>query len=157
MSILEEVKSLNPSSAVLLAIFFVSFIAPAFLLIYRLNPELFLQIDTAKLLILAVSLTSPSFLALFFITWVADLVLTNMGYHERGHLGSFVDWFVTHGISNTTILYLVTFITYAFGLGVKGVIWWMVGLVSFYMVFELWRVLVVAKGPNFKRSALDRD
>lgn len=90
MSIIEEVKGLNANSAVILAIFFVSFIAPAFLLIYRLNPDLFLALDTTKLILLSISVTSPSFLAL-------------------------------------------------------------------YIGFEFWRVLIVAKGPNFKKSAINRE
>lgn len=157
MSIIEEVKGLNANSAVILAIFFVSFIAPAFLLIYRLNPDLFLALDTTKLIVLSISVTSPSFLALFIFTWVADTVLTHMGYHEKGHLGTYVDWFVTHGISNTTIMYTVCFIVYAFGISSASVVWWLIGLVVLYIAFEFWRVLIVAKGPNFKKSAINRE
>ncbi|WP_429222087.1 hypothetical protein, partial [Aeromonas veronii] len=48
MSVIEEIKGLNANSAVILSIFFVSFIAPAFLLIYRLNPELFLALGKVR-------------------------------------------------------------------------------------------------------------
>jgi hypothetical protein len=157
MSIIEEIKWLNANSAVILAIFFVSFIAPAFLLIYRLNPDLFLALDTTKLIVLSISVTSPSFLALFIVTWIFDTVLTHMGYHKKGHLGTYTDWFVTHGISNTTIMYTVCFIVYAFGISASTAAWWLIGLFIFYMVFEFWRVLIVAKGPNFKKSALNNE
>ncbi|WP_417421705.1 hypothetical protein [Halomonas sp.] len=157
MSIIEDVKGLNTNSVVILAIFFVSFIAPAFLLIYRLNPELFLAIDATKLIILSISVTSPSFLALFIVTWVGDTVLTHMGYHEKGHLGTYLDWFVTHGISNTTIMYTVCFIVYAFGISSATAVWWIIGLVVFYIVFEFWRILIVAKSPHFKKSAINRE
>lgn len=156
MSIIEEVRRLNANSAVLLAIFFVSFIAPAFLLIYRINPELFLALDTTKLVVLSISVTSPSFLVLFCFTWVADTVLTHMGYHKKGHLGTYVDWFVTHGISNTTIMYTICFIVYAFDISSACVIWWLIGLLVLYLIFEFWRVLIVAKGPNFKKSVINR-
>lgn len=157
MSILEELKGLNANSAVILAIFFVSFIAPAFLLIYRLNPELFLTLDTTKLIVLSISFSSQSFLALFIVTWISDTVLTHMGYHEKGHLGTYVDWFVTHGISNTSIMYTVCFIVYVFGISSASAVWCLIGLVIPYIVFEFWRVIIVAKGPNFKKSAISRD
>ncbi|EKM33350.1 putative membrane protein [Vibrio harveyi] len=64
------------------------------------------------------------------------------------------DWFVLQGMSNTSILYMVSFLAYAFDLSVKGVVWWMAGLLVLYTVYEFWRVLVVAKRPEFKASAL---
>ena len=148
MSLIEDLKGLNTNAAVLIAIFFVAFIAPAFLLIYRFNNDLFVKLDTVKLIILSVSITSPSFIFLFVTTWVADAVTVHMGYHEKGHLGTMTDWFVTHGISNTTILYIVTFLTYAFDLQIKTVVWCLLGLLFLYTIHEFWRVLFVAKGPK---------
>lgn len=154
MSLIEDLKALDTNASALIAIFFASFIAPAFLLIYRLNPELFTSIDTFKLIILSISIATPSFVVLFIVTWVADVVLTHTEYQKEGHLGTMADWFVTHGISNTVILYFVTFLAYAFSFSLKAVVWWMATLVFFNVAHEIWRVTIVAKGPNFKHSAL---
>ncbi|EJG1918416.1 hypothetical protein BS046_RS23460 [Vibrio parahaemolyticus] len=145
---------MDTNAVVIISVFFVSFIAPAFLLIYKLNKPIFIQLDTIKLIILSISIASPSFLFLFIVTWVSDAVLVHFKYYPAGHLGTMADWFVLQGMSNTSILYIVSFLTYAFDLTVKSVVWWMVGLIVLYTIHEFWRVLVVAKRPEFKASAL---
>ncbi|EJG1717161.1 hypothetical protein [Vibrio parahaemolyticus] len=154
MSIVDDLKSLDTNAVVIISVFFVSFIAPAFLLIYKFNKPIFIQLDTIKLIILSISIASPSFLFLFIVTWVSDAVLVHFKYYPAGHLGTMADWFVLQGMSNTSILYIVSFLTYAFDLTVKSVVWWMVGLIVLYTIHEFWRVLVVAKRPEFKASAL---
>ncbi|WP_219722056.1 hypothetical protein, partial [Vibrio parahaemolyticus] len=154
MSIVDDLKSLDTNAVVIMSVFFVSFIAPAFLLIYKLNKPIFIELDTIKLIILSISLTSPSFLFLFMVTWIADVVLVQLKHYPPGHLGTMADWFVLQGMSNTSILYIVSFLTYAFDLTLKSVVWWMAGLLVLYTVHEFWRVLVVAKRPEFKASAL---
>lgn len=61
MSIVDDLKSLDTNAIVIISVFFVSFIAPAFLLIYKLNKPIFIQLDTIKLIILSISIASPSF------------------------------------------------------------------------------------------------
>ncbi len=93
MSIVDDLKSLDTNAVVIMSVFFVSFIAPAFLLIYKLNKPIFIELDTIKLIILSISLTSPSFLFLFMVTWIADVVLVQLKHYPPGHLGTMADWF----------------------------------------------------------------
>ncbi|KAB7702087.1 hypothetical protein GBN33_03160 [Plesiomonas shigelloides] len=154
MSIVDDLKSIDTNAAVIISVFFVSFIAPAFLLIFKLNRQVFIDLDTIKLIILSISITSPSFLFLFIVTWIADIVLVQLKHYPPGHLGTMADWFVLQGISNTSILYIVSFFAYAFDLNSKSVVWWIAGLLVLYTMHEFWRVLVVAKRPDFKASVL---
>jgi len=57
----EDLKNLNRNQTLTTIFGFLGVLAPGFLIIYLYKPDLFLSLDTIKLLIFAVSLSGPIF------------------------------------------------------------------------------------------------
>lgn len=155
MSVISELTSLTSDTFVRVCVFFLAFVSPGLLSIYSLNASLFTELDTLKLLLLAISMTSPTFMLLFLTTVVAERVLTGMKYLPPGRLGGFKDWYITHGLANAQIFYVAALISFLCDLSGKAFVFWVLGLFVPFLGHELFRVLKFARSENFDAQVTD--
>lgn len=155
MSVLSELKELNSDTFIRVCVFFFAFLSPGLLSIYSLNPKLFVELDTIKLILLAVSITSPSFMLFFITTAVAERVLTQMQVLPPGRLGGFKDWYITHGLANAQMFYFVALLSFVFDLSLQAFIFWVAGLFLAFTVFEFVRVFKLARSEHFSAQLND--
>lgn len=128
---------------------------PGILSIHSLNAPLFVQLDTTKLLLLAISMTAPPFMFLFATTVVSERVLTGMQRLPPGRLGGFKEWYITHGLANAQIFYVAALISFLCDLSSRAFIFWVVGLFIAFLVHELVRVFRFAHSKDFDPQLSD--
>lgn len=155
MSIISELTDLSSDTFVRVCVFFLAFISPGLLSIYSLNAKLFVELDTLKLLLLAVSVTSPTFMLLFATTVVAERVLTRMKFLPSGKLGGFKDWYITNGLANAQIFHVAALLSFLFDLSSRAFIFWILGLFISFLVLEFFRVLKFARSESFDAQITD--
>lgn len=155
MSVISELTSLTTDTFVRVCVFFLAFVSPGLLAIYSLNPSLFTELDTLKLLLFAISITSPPFMLLFSATVVAERVLTGTKSLPPGRLGGFKDWYITHGLSNAQIFYSATLISFLCDLSIRVFVFWVLGLFILFLIHELFRVLKFSRSENFDAKVTD--
>lgn len=153
MSIISDIKAFDSKGLLLLCAAFVGLVVPGFLTLYAFDRELFMEADVFKITVLAASITSPSFVMLFATTLIGERVITEMRPQTAGRFGGFKEWVVTHSLSNATIFFIALLLHFAVDLSLGGFVAWIVGLMAAYIAFELYRLILLAKGktkPHFQ-------
>lgn len=153
MSILSDIKAFDSKGILALGSACLGLVVPGFLTLYIFDRALFLQADAFKVLILSASLAAPSFVSLFSTTLIGERVFTQMYPRTTGRFGGFKEWLVTHSFSNATIFFAAFLIHFFFGLSFKGFVGWVIGLALAYVGFELYRMVLLARGnakPHFE-------
>ncbi len=157
MDLFSDLKELNKETLIRVCIFFFAFLSPGLLSIYSINPKMFADLETTKLILLSISITAPTFMLFFITTSVSERVLTAMNYLPPGRLGGFDDWYITHGLANAQMFYFVVLLSFLFDLSLKAFVWWIVGLFLSLIIFEFIRVLKFARSENFNPKISDPD
>ncbi|MBM4149125.1 MAG: hypothetical protein FJ224_08775, partial [Lentisphaerae bacterium] len=78
MTLLEQIKDLKSEDIFIASVFFLSSVAPGSLIIYHFKPQLFLDCNVFKLLILAVALTLPFSLVNYFFVQLSPWYRKNV-------------------------------------------------------------------------------
>ena len=152
MSVIEKLKHLNQNTAAAVAIFFLSFIGPGFLILYVFKPHLIDSLDTVKILIFSGALSAPSFIVPFFVSVIIDVVLSGMGKMQRGQYGNYAEWYFKHGITNCFNLYLTIFISYFGNFRFSTFCWIMAILLFIMIIIEFWSMIDLIRHPERKIS-----
>ncbi|TVT50795.1 MAG: hypothetical protein FHP94_00320 [Denitromonas halophila] len=148
MSIVDEFKNIDAGSATGAGMFFFSMLAPGFLTIFLFEKELFQSLETIKLILLALSFSSPGVTIPIFISTVCMAVLTKMHQIELGILGTAKEWFYRHAISNAINMYLLIFISYIFSWGFSAFLWCFLLSILAMCAFEIRYMIKRAKEPS---------
>ena len=154
MGIFEDLKHINQNTAAAVAIFFLSFIGPGFLILYVYKPQLINTLDTVKILIFSGALSAPTFIVPFFISAIIDVVLSGMGKIERGQYGNYAEWYFRHGITNCFNLYLTIFVSYFANFRFSTFCWMMATLLFITILSEFWNMKNILKNPDTKVSII---
>lgn len=153
MTILSDIKAFDSKGLLVVGAACLGLVCPGFLTLYIFDRTLFLEADVFKVLVLSASLSAPSFVALFSTTLIGERVFTQMHPQTMGSFGGFKEWFVTHAFSNATIFFSALLLHFFFGLSFKGFAGWIIGLAFGYVCFEIYRLVLLAKGktkPHFE-------
>lgn len=147
-----DLKKLNVSLSANLAIFFFSFVAPGFLIFYKYEPERFLSIDVSKLIILAIAVSSPTFIfPMVFTALVANLIAREMP-DKRYLWGTPTDWYLKHGAGNALNMYTIIAVIWIFDLGGSWVFWLILFNVLLNLLVEAVSLKIFLKSPSNKHS-----
>lgn len=147
-----DLKKLNVSLSANLAIFFFSFVAPGFLIFYNYEPESFLSIDVIKLIILAIAVSSPTFIfPMVFTALFANLIAKEMP-DKRYLWGTPTDWYLKHGAGNALNMYTIIAVIWVFDLGGSWVFWLILFTVLLNLVVEAITYKVFKKSPTSQHS-----
>lgn len=148
MSIVDEFKNIDSNSATGAAMFFFSMLAPGFLTIFLFENDLFQSLETIKLILLALSFSSPGVIIPIFTSVVCMLVLTNNHQIDRAKLGTTKEWFYRHAISNAINMYLLIFCSYMFAWSFTTFLWCFFITIFCMSAFELKYMKMRANDPK---------
>lgn len=143
-----DLKKLDVALSTNLAIFFFSFVAPGFLIFYKYEPETFLSIDVFKLVVLAIAISSPTFIFPFVFTAIyANVIAKNMP-DQRYLWGAPSDWYLKHGAGNALNMYTIIAAILVFDLSGSWLFWLIVFTVFLNLIVETAVVLRFMKHPS---------
>lgn len=148
MSVVDDIKNIDSNSAIGVTMFFFSMLAPGFLTILLYEKSLFQSLETIKLILLAVSFSSPGVIIPIFISAVCMVVLTKNHHIERTILGTTKEWFYRHAISNAINMYLLIFVSYIFTWSFAVFLWLFLLSIVAMSAFELRYMVKRAKDPD---------
>lgn len=148
MSIVNDLKNIDLSSTTGATMFFFSMLAPGFLAIFLFENELFQTLETIKLILLALSFSSPGVIIPIFISTVCMAVLTKKHQIDRNTLGTAKEWFYRHAISNAINMYLLIFFSYVFSWSFTAFLWCFLLSIVGMSAFEVRYMSKRAKEPN---------
>lgn len=148
MDIANEVKKIDAPTATAVSVFFVCFLAPGFLTLFYFKKDLFLNLETVKLIILSVSISAPGFFIPYFITFITASVLKHKGIIGQNQLGTNVGWYRKHGINNAINMYLILFISYVFSLSFIWFAWLFLATILVSALFEIFHLNKLSKDPE---------
>lgn len=147
-----DLKKLNISLSTNLAIFFFSFVAPGFLIFYKYEPEAFVSIDVSKLIVLAIAISSPTFIfPLVFTALFANVIAREMP-DKRYLWGTPTDWYLKQGAANALNMYTIIAVIWVFDLAGTWVFWLMLFNVFLNLMVETLSFLSFLKCPSNKHS-----
>lgn len=128
--------------------FFFSMLAPGFLTIFLFEKDLFVSLDTVKLVLLALSFSSPGVIIPIFISTVCLAVLTKMLQIDRSLLGTAKEWFYRHAISKAINMYILVFMAYIFSWVFSTFLWLFLATILVMCAFEIRYMVKRANEPN---------
>jgi hypothetical protein len=147
-----DLKKLDVSLSTNLAIFFFSFIAPGFLIFYQYESGTFLSIDFSKLIVLAIAISSPTFVfPIVFTAFFAQVVAAKMP-DKRYLWGTPTDWYLRHGVGNALNMYTIIATVWVFDLKVSFISWLILFTVILNLVSESINLRMFLKNPTARNS-----
>jgi hypothetical protein len=158
VGMIAELKQLNHPIAFAIAAFFVGLVAPGALVLFIFKPELFESIDTAKLVILSVSLSGPG----IFLPYMTTIIAVRAAQRILRPLptalfGSYLEWFVGQSLSNGVSMYLALTIAYIGSLTARTFITIFASLIALASLSEIFRVIRTALTGEKQPSLIGED
>ncbi|WP_397469641.1 hypothetical protein [Pseudomonas sp. DD1] len=147
-----DLKKLDVSLSTNLAIFFLSFVAPGFLMFYQYEPVTFLSIDFSKLIVLAVAISSPTFVFPFVFTALFAKMIARWMPDKRDLWGTPTDWYLRHGAGNALNMYTMIAAVWLFDLGISFVSWLILFTVILNLLLEFAVLWFFIKRPSSVHS-----
>jgi hypothetical protein len=143
-----DLKDLNASVSTNIAIFFMSFVAPGFLIVFLINEQLFLSMDFWKLFILSTAITVPAFA---FTVLVAASTYFHVLQNYPGHevkWGGPREWYIRLGFGNSLSMYSIALLVWIFDFGVRGFIVCGVITVFLNVITEFYYLWLFIRDPE---------
>jgi len=147
-----DLKKLNVSLSANLAIFFFSFVAPGFLIFYKYEPESFISIDVSKLIVLAIAISSPTFIFPLVLTALFANVIAGVMPDKRYLWGTPTDWYLKHGAGNALNMYTIIGVIWVFDLDGSWVFWLILLNIFLNLMVEALSFKIFLKSPSNKHS-----
>lgn len=147
-----DLKKLDVTLSANLAIFFFSFVAPGFLIFYKYEPEIFLSIDVFKLVVLAIAISSPTFVFPFVFTALYANVIAKDMPDQRYLWGAPSDWYLKHGVGNALNMYTIIATILIFDLSGSWLLWLIMFTVFLNLIVETAVLLRFKKHPSSVQS-----
>ncbi|ELN6933041.1 hypothetical protein RZY48_002459 [Vibrio navarrensis] len=142
MSVVDEVKKIDINTATAITLFFFSVLAPGLLMVFLYKRDLFINLETLKLVLFSLALGAPGVVLPQFISTICAVVYSSKLNVPRAILGDPKEWFFRHSVSNAINMYLLIFIGYEFDLNFHMFAWIYLGsilLLSIYEMFYLFK------------------
>jgi len=148
LGFVDDFKKIDSTSASGAAIFFFSMLAPGFLAIFVFEKQLFIELETIKLMLLALSLSSPGVIIPIFTSSISVTVIKKMHGVDASLLGSVKDWFYRAAINNAINMYIILFLSYVFSWRFSVFLWLFLLSILVVCVFEMVYMIKRAKDPD---------
>lgn len=148
MSLLEEIKRVDANSATASGMFFISMLAPGFLTVYLFKQSLFIQLDTVKLIILSLSISSPGVICPFVFSSITAAKLTAKHNINKAILGTPKQWFYGHSFDNALNMYLLLLFAYFFSFNAFEFFISYFSVTLFVTTVSVWSLINKIKDPN---------
>ncbi|HDY8072192.1 TPA: hypothetical protein RQK93_004477 [Vibrio vulnificus] len=148
MSVVDEVKKIDIDTATGVTLFFFSVLAPGLLMMFLYKRDLFIELETLKLVLVSLALGAPGIVLPQFISTVSASVCSLKFKLNRSMLGSAKEWFYRHSINNAINVYLILFICYIFNLSFQVFAWMYVGSIVLLSIYEMAYLIKRAVNPD---------
>ncbi|EGQ9308695.1 hypothetical protein F7U82_25110 [Vibrio parahaemolyticus] len=148
MNVVDEVKKIDIDTATGVTLFFVSALAPGLLMMFLYKRNLFIELETLKLVLVSLALGAPGIVLPQFVSTISASVCTLKFKLDRSMLGSAKEWFYRHSINNAINVYLILFICYIFKLSFQFFAWMYVGSIVLLSIYEMIYILKRAADPD---------
>lgn len=148
MSIAEEIKNIDTTSAAGAGVFFFSLLGPGLLTVFLFQRGLFVDLDTLKLSILSLSISAPGVIVPIFITVIAVTVMSAQLSIDKSLLGTPKEWFYRHGIGNAINMYILIFLAYIFSWPFLWFAWGFLVSIIMMCLLEGRYIIKRAKNPE---------
>lgn len=148
MNIADEIKKIDSVSATAVATFFLSLLGPSLLVIFYFERDLFVTLDTIKLILLSISLSAPGIFIPYITTGITISVLKHSQKISDGQLGTAATWYQKHGFNNSINMYLSLFIVYVFSLSFEWFAWLFSISIIFASIFEIINLVRLSMKPE---------
>jgi hypothetical protein len=153
MSLISDIRSLDANHFLLASAMLVGLLVPGILTLYTFDRSFLIESGAITTIVLAISVTSPSFAMLFVTTLIGVRVFSEMKPETAENFGGFTEWAITHSISNACIFFFVLFLHTLIGFPFcTFALFVLIFLVS-YLLYEFYRLILLAKGrttPYFR-------
>lgn len=114
MSITNEIKNIDSNSAAGVATFFISILGPGFLTIFLFKRDIFVSLETVKLIILSLSISAPGVIIPIWFSVMSTIVYAKQINAKKEVYGTIMEWFHKHGFGNAINMYTLLFLSYVF-------------------------------------------
>ncbi|EJG0969897.1 hypothetical protein ACUSRQ_005141 [Vibrio harveyi] len=148
MNVVDEVKKIDTGTATGITLFFISVLAPGLLVVFLYKRELFIELETTKLVLLSLAIGAPGVILPQFISTICSAVYQSNHGVSKEVLGSPSEWFNRHSISNAINMYLLIFIAYVFKLQFLAFAWVYIVLIILLSLYEMIYLTKRAKNPG---------
>lgn len=145
---IDAVYKITPDIATNLGVLIFSFVCPGFLLWYLISPELFVALDFLKLLVLAVAVSAPTFIAPYMISLAFFLIMKKKAVDGVELYGGPKSWYLRHGINNAMHMYLIVALCYWLGAGGGRLLIFVLLVIIFSVVAEMYSSIMFVRNPR---------
>ena len=144
MSFLSDIENIKKETF-WLALFDVIFlISPGFLILFYFKQNIFLDLDSIKLILLSVSIVTP-FVLVNFLTIIFLLTAQKIEIKSDDTFS-----FITLGIFFTNIIFYILFlVSYLLNLSFKIIMFWLIGIELFFFCLSI-VIVILTKLKNSK-------
>ena len=132
-----DFNTLKPPTWVMLGAMFLSIVCPGVLFLYSFSYNLFISIDTFKLILLSSAIMLP--------TWVINIILVTLGYQPIGKDFKVETRTIAASCFNMSVLYLPIIINHFYKISLHSAINMVLVGQSFWLLLFLHHVFVVYK------------
>lgn len=150
MSVVDEVKKIDINTATAVTLFFFSVLAPGLLMMFLYKRELFIELETLKLVLLALALGAPGVILPQFMSTICAAVYPLKFSVPRSLFGNPKEWFFRHSISNAINMYLLIFICYVFQLQFYIFAWLYLVSIVLLSIYEMF--FLIKRGTNPEKN-----
>tara|TARA_R110000787_G_scaffold74331_1_gene165240 strand:- start:2167 stop:2637 length:471 start_codon:yes stop_codon:yes gene_type:complete len=155
MTVIDQLKGLNTKTSLAISLFFLGLLAPGFLTIYLFKPELLIALETTKLLLFSIAITAPGILLPFVFSLITTRIVQVQRPELAVRLGTHLDWYGVHAITNAFTFYLLLWLSYLFQFSFRAFLVSVTVLLLFNSGFEVCRLIKLAKGGIPSGSIFD--
>ncbi|WP_060482690.1 hypothetical protein [Pseudomonas sp. NBRC 111119] len=143
-----DLKDVNVSFSANAASFFFAFLAPGFLILFLLKPQLFIMLEFWKLFVLASAITAPPFLVamLFSASAYFNLLRSHPGHIDKW--GGPREWYLRLAINHAVSMFLIALLLWAFEFSVKGYVIAGCVLTASNFISEMYYFLRFTRDPD---------
>ncbi|MDP9940641.1 hypothetical protein [Ectopseudomonas alcaliphila] len=145
---IDSIYKITPDIATNLGVLIFSFVCPGFLLWYLISPELFVALDFSKLLVLAVAVSAPTFIAPYMISLAFFLIMKKRAVDGAELYGGPKSWYLRHGINNAMHMYLIVALCYWLGAGGGRLLVFVLLVIIFSVVAEMYSSIMFVRNPR---------
>lgn len=142
------IEKLTPSFLVNFGVFIFSFLCPGFLLWYLYAPELIERLDFLKLCVLAVGVSSPTFVIPYALTALIHRILVLKRVDRIELYGGYADWYTRHALINALNMYMLVVFSFLFDIGKMVFVIIIFGVILMGIAYEIYLLIRFLKDPD---------
>lgn len=145
---IKSIKDLNKSNILMISLAFIGVFSPGALTIFHFDKELFMELDTFKLVLLSTAISLPGIFLPYMISVISSAVICRLRPDLKGNLGSEAEWVGIHCLNNGINYYIILWLSYVFSWSFITFLYVLTPIVLTFSFLEFYRLLRVAKNDG---------